>query len=100
MSFPQHLLFVHPLTAKFVDKHRANIIQEVSMVMAITEHLGNMVQPETYSEIQVKAKNQDKLRVLYSILHSGGVRIKAAFYDGLEIHEPNLLGMIYRNTTI
>ncbi|CAL8358651.1 unnamed protein product [Lota lota] len=86
--------------AKFVDNHRANIIQEVSMAMAIIENLGNMVHPETYSEIQAKDKNQDKIRVLYSTtLHSGGVKVKAAFYDGLETHEPNLLEMMNRKSS-
>ncbi|XP_059916151.1 receptor-interacting serine/threonine-protein kinase 3-like [Gadus macrocephalus] len=77
--------------AKFVDNHRAKLIQEVSMVMAITERLGKMVHPETYSKIQAEDTNQDKLRVLYSTLHSGGSRVKAAFYDALETHEPDLL---------
>ena len=82
-----------------MDDHRAKIIQEVSTVMAITEHLGNMVHSETYSEIQATIKKEDQLRVLYSTLRSGGVRVKAAFYDGLETHEPNLLAWIYRNSS-
>ncbi|CAL8296465.1 unnamed protein product [Boreogadus saida] len=77
--------------ARFVDNHRANLIQEVSTVMAITDRLGEMVHPETYSKIQAKDTNQEKLRVLYSTLHSGGLRVKAAFYDALETHEPYLL---------
>ncbi|KAJ3598634.1 hypothetical protein NHX12_002139, partial [Muraenolepis orangiensis] len=78
--------------AQFVDYHRADIIQEVSTAMAITEHLGNMVHPETYSQIQAKDTNQDKIRVLYTTtLHAGGVEVKAAFYDGLEILESSLL---------
>ncbi|CAL8376113.1 unnamed protein product [Arctogadus glacialis] len=77
--------------ATFVDNHRANLIQEVSTVMAITDRLGTMVHPETYSKIQAKDTNQEKLRVLYSTLHSGGLRVKAAFYDALETHEPDLL---------
>ena len=74
-----------------MDNHRPNLIQKVSMVMAITERLGEMVHPETYSNIQAEKTNQDKLRVLYSTLQSGGLRVKAAFYDALEIHEPDLL---------
>ncbi|KAK0151979.1 Receptor-interacting serine/threonine-protein kinase 4 [Merluccius polli] len=86
--------------ANFVDNHRAYIIQKVSMAMAITEELGNMVHPETYSQIQAKATNHDKIRVLYStILHSGGVNVKAAFYDGLETHEPNLLKRMSSNSS-
>lgn len=78
--------------AKFVDRHRPVLTQKVSMALAISEDLGNMVHSETYNLIQAKETDQEKMRVLYSkTLRSGGDKVKAAFYDALEIHEPFLM---------
>lgn len=78
--------------AKFVDDHRATLIQRVSRALTIAEELGDMVHSETYSTIRGKTTAHDQLRVLYSnTLWSGGERVKAAFYDALEKHEPFLM---------
>ncbi|KAK7890994.1 hypothetical protein WMY93_022957 [Mugilogobius chulae] len=78
--------------AKFVDQNRPALIQRVSHALAIAEELGDMVHNETYSLIQAKEKNQDKVRELYSsTLRSGGEKVKAAFYDALKKHEPSLM---------
>ncbi|XP_034735749.1 receptor-interacting serine/threonine-protein kinase 3-like isoform X2 [Etheostoma cragini] len=79
--------------AKFVDKNRAKLIQNVTEVMAITKELGEMVHPEAYLCVEDKQKTtQDKMRVLYSrTLRSGGVAVKAAFYDALKKHHPKLV---------
>lgn len=79
-------------TAKFVDNNRAKLIQSVTEVMAVTEELGNMVHPEAYSCVEAKATTQDKMRVLYNrTFRSGGVVVKAAFYDTLKNHHPELV---------
>ncbi|KAE8296381.1 Receptor-interacting serine/threonine-protein kinase 3 [Larimichthys crocea] len=73
--------------AKFVDDQMADLIQTVSVVMAIVEELGNMVHSETYSEIESKSTSQGKMRELYKmVLRSGGEKVKAAFYDALQKH--------------
>ncbi|XP_054475774.1 receptor-interacting serine/threonine-protein kinase 3-like isoform X2 [Anoplopoma fimbria] len=78
--------------AKFVDDYRAKLIQNVTEVMAITDALGNMVHREAYSVIDAKATSQDKMRVMYQrTLHSGGEEAKAAFYDTLKDHQPDLV---------
>ena len=63
----------------------ATLIQKIKLVMKIAEELGNMVNPETYDNIATKQTNQDQMRLLYrSVLHSGGKKVKAAFYDALK----------------
>ncbi|KAK5867519.1 hypothetical protein PBY51_011998 [Eleginops maclovinus] len=79
--------------AKFVDDNRAKLIQDVSEVMAITDELGDMVHRETLSEIGRKDTiSQQKMRVLFGrTLRSGGKKVKAAFYDALKAHHPDLV---------
>lgn len=77
--------------AKFVDDNKAKLIQNVNEVMAITEELGVMVHRESYSKIEAEVTSHDKMRVLFKILHSGGPKVKAAFYDALEENQPDLV---------
>lgn len=85
-------IFPYFSTAKFVDDNRAVLIQDVSEVMAIAEELGAMVHRETYSVIEAKETSQDKMRVLYQrTLRSGGVVVKAAFFDILKTHQPQIM---------
>ncbi|CAJ1056860.1 receptor-interacting serine/threonine-protein kinase 3-like [Xyrichtys novacula] len=75
--------------AKFVDDKRADLIQVISEVMAITEELGDMVHSETYALIKAKPTSMEKMRLLYSrTLRSGGIAVKAAFFDALKKHHP------------
>uniref|UniRef100_A0A3B4AG61 CARD domain-containing protein n=1 Tax=Periophthalmus magnuspinnatus TaxID=409849 RepID=A0A3B4AG61_9GOBI len=77
---------------EFVDRHRHVLIQRVSNALAIAEELGDMVHNETYNIIQAKETSENRLRVLYSAtLHSGGNKVKAAFYDALKRYEPDLM---------
>ncbi|XP_033996993.1 NACHT, LRR and PYD domains-containing protein 1b allele 3-like [Trematomus bernacchii] len=77
--------------AKFVDRNWAELIQDVSEVMAITEALGDMVHPETLSNIGRQDTSQDKMRMLHGPLHSGGDKVKAAFYDALKAQHLHLV---------
>lgn len=78
--------------AKFVDEKRTVLIQDVSEVMAIVDELGDMVHKETYSLIEAEMTTQRQMRVLYGkTLRSGGQKVKAAFFDALKKHEPNLV---------
>ncbi|KAM9351826.1 receptor-interacting serine/threonine-protein kinase 4-like isoform 1-T2 [Symphorus nematophorus] len=78
--------------AKFVDDNRAVLIQDVYAVMAIAEALGGMVHQEAYSLMAVTATSQEKMRLLYlRAFPPGGVRVKAAFYDALKEHHPELV---------
>ncbi|XP_039665422.1 receptor-interacting serine/threonine-protein kinase 3-like isoform X3 [Perca fluviatilis] len=83
--------------AKFVENNRAELIQRVIEVMAITEELGDMVNPEAYSCVEAKATTQAQMRVLYSgPIRSGGVVVKAAFYNALKKHHPELVKRLGR----
>ncbi|KAK2842177.1 hypothetical protein Q5P01_012377 [Channa striata] len=78
--------------AKFVDDNRAALIQSVSEVMAIAEKLGDMVHGETYSVINSTPTSQGQMRELFQrTLRSGGVKVKAAFYNILREDHPNLV---------
>lgn len=87
-------------TANFVDRNRASLIKSTTKVMEIVEELGDMVQPEACSFIKVQKTSHMQMTELYSgPLHSGGKQVKAAFYDALKKHEPQLvkeLGTIFR----
>ena len=86
------MVLLHFKTEKFVDNNRAMLIQNVSEVLAIAEELGDMVHGETYSLIEAKKTDQDRMRVLYQrTLRSGGEVVKAAFYDALKNNHPKLV---------
>ncbi|KAL1280828.1 hypothetical protein QQF64_015428 [Cirrhinus molitorella] len=78
--------------ARFVDAHWATLVQKVIMVMPIADELwsGGMLQWEPYCKIRAADTNQEKMRVLYEVLHSGGDKVKSAFYSQLEKQEPCL----------
>ncbi|XP_055721947.1 NACHT, LRR and PYD domains-containing protein 1 homolog [Salvelinus fontinalis] len=80
-------------SAQFVDKYRSDLIQRVTMVMPIAEDLlsQNMIHEEVYSNISAARTNQDKMRELFTALHSGGNKVKSTFLSMLREHEPNLV---------
>ncbi|XP_054897820.1 receptor-interacting serine/threonine-protein kinase 3-like isoform X2 [Poeciliopsis prolifica] len=75
-----------------VDDIREAVIQNNTHVMAIAEDLKKreMIQKETYSEIEAKETNEAKMRELYKSLRAADL-VKVAFYDALKKHEPNIL---------
>ncbi|XP_071376091.1 receptor-interacting serine/threonine-protein kinase 3-like isoform X2 [Centroberyx affinis] len=77
--------------AKFVDDHKATLIQDIANVMAIVDDLRDMVHPETYARIQAKETNQEKVRVIYTNTLRSGQKVKAAFYDALIKNELYLM---------
>ncbi|KAM4554239.1 ankyrin repeat and protein kinase domain-containing protein 1-like isoform 2-T2 [Fundulus diaphanus] len=76
----------------FVDDRREYIIQETTDAMAIAKELWDMgmIQKEKYSSIKAKETNEDKMRTLFTTLRQGK-RVKAAFYDALIKHNPEML---------
>ncbi|XP_056600651.1 NACHT, LRR and PYD domains-containing protein 1 homolog isoform X2 [Triplophysa dalaica] len=82
------------ICAQFVDSNWAELVQRVGIaVMPIADELwsNKMLGSESYSKIKVAATNQEKMRVLGDVLHSGGNAVKSAFYSGLEKHAACLL---------
>ncbi|XP_042634371.1 NACHT, LRR and PYD domains-containing protein 1 homolog [Cyprinus carpio] len=78
--------------ARFVDAHWATLVQRVKMVMPIVDELrsGGMLEWEPYCKIRAADTNQERMRELYEVLHSGGDKVKSAFYSQLETQEPCL----------
>ncbi|XP_060785444.1 uncharacterized protein LOC132891662 isoform X2 [Neoarius graeffei] len=79
--------------AEFVDKHRDTLIQKVSSVMEIADTLltKNIIRKENYSEIFNASTSQEKMRILYRCLDSGGMETKAEFYRLVKKKEPFLV---------
>ncbi|XP_016385360.1 NACHT, LRR and PYD domains-containing protein 3-like [Sinocyclocheilus rhinocerous] len=78
--------------ARVVDEHWATFVQRVKMVMPIVDELRSrgMLEWEPYCKISTADTNQKKMRELYEVLHSGGDKVKSAFYSQLERQEPCL----------
>ncbi|KAM9854753.1 receptor-interacting serine/threonine-protein kinase 3-like [Aulostomus maculatus] len=77
--------------AKFISEKRSVLIQNISEVMVIVDELGDMVHAETYARIEAKDTNQDQVRELYQRTLRSGSKVKAAFYDALKKHQPELV---------
>ncbi|KAM4601471.1 apoptosis-associated speck-like protein containing a CARD [Polymixia lowei] len=71
----------------FVDKHRSELIQRVSLIDPILDKLldRNVIDQEAYNVIKCKPTTQDKMRTLYDgPLHTCGNRGKDIFYEILD----------------
>ncbi|XP_013867801.1 receptor-interacting serine/threonine-protein kinase 4 [Austrofundulus limnaeus] len=77
--------------ATFIDDMRPELIQRTSQVMAVVEELRKRVHSEAYSMIRAEKTSQDKMRELYGTTLRSGESAKAAFYDALKKHEPDLM---------
>ncbi|XP_062380777.1 NACHT, LRR and PYD domains-containing protein 1 homolog [Sardina pilchardus] len=81
---------------EFVDAHRAELIQRVTMVMAVADELlsQGMLHRERYAEVlalSTRNTTMQAMRQLDGVVHSGGPAVKRAFYTALHKHEPCLL---------
>ncbi|XP_043074850.1 NACHT, LRR and PYD domains-containing protein 1 homolog [Puntigrus tetrazona] len=78
--------------ARFVDAHWAEIVQKINVVMPIADELWaeDLMHWEPYCKIRAERTNQEKMRELYKVLHSGGDKAKSDFYSRLEKHESRL----------
>lgn len=78
---------------QFVDEHRAELIQRVTMVMPLADRLRTkgMLHKEAYDEIRAERTSQDKMRRLFTTLDSGGDQMKSFFFSLLQKHERPVL---------
>ncbi|XP_016408561.1 uncharacterized protein LOC107740602 isoform X2 [Sinocyclocheilus rhinocerous] len=79
--------------SEFVNNHRRHLIQKVTSVMEIADGLRakGMITTEMYNEVHVTEPCQNKMRVLWKALDSGGASVKAEFYRLLKEKEPHLV---------
>ncbi|XP_076867062.1 NACHT, LRR and PYD domains-containing protein 1b allele 3-like isoform X2 [Brachyhypopomus gauderio] len=79
--------------AAFVNTHREELIQRVSSVMEIADGLQSksMISDEMYSSIQAARTSQERMRILYQALTSGGRAVEEEFYGILKQKQPFLL---------
>ncbi|XP_051719255.1 NACHT, LRR and PYD domains-containing protein 1 homolog isoform X2 [Ctenopharyngodon idella] len=77
------------MECEFVKKHRDELIQRVSSVMAIADGLRtkDMIPDEMYSKVHAVEPRQEKTRLLLDALDSGGSSVKAEFYRLLKEKE-------------
>lgn len=86
--------FVSPLGSYFVDTHRAQLIQRVTVVEPILDVLlrERVIHQEAYNRILANAVAQDRMRELYRILGpEGNTRSKEIFFQALKDNEPMLV---------
>uniref|UniRef100_A0A3B4C4M0 CARD domain-containing protein n=1 Tax=Pygocentrus nattereri TaxID=42514 RepID=A0A3B4C4M0_PYGNA len=79
--------------AEFVDEYRNMLIQRVPSVMGIADQLRSkkMIPAEIHGNIQTEKTSQDQMRILYSVLDSGGRAAKEEFYEILKTMMPSLV---------
>ncbi|KAM9440443.1 NACHT, LRR and PYD domains-containing protein 1b allele 3-like isoform 1-T1 [Clarias gariepinus] len=80
--------------AYFMDQHRETLIQRVPSVMEIADCLKskNMISDEIYNKMNVPSlTSQQQMRLLYSVLNSGGKAVKQEVYKIIRKKMPGLV---------
>ncbi|XP_072273268.1 NACHT, LRR and PYD domains-containing protein 1a allele 5-like isoform X2 [Pyxicephalus adspersus] len=79
--------------AKFVDKHREQLIQWVSLVDPILDSLvaQELLNNEEYDTIRSKKTTQEQMRELFRIIRGWGMTQKIKVCEALEEHNPTLI---------
>ncbi|XP_073712136.1 NACHT, LRR and PYD domains-containing protein 1 homolog isoform X4 [Misgurnus anguillicaudatus] len=81
------------MATEFVDKHRDQLVQKVISVMSIADCLKgkDMISSELYGKLNAAQTDQEKMRILFKVLDSGGREVKYEFYIQLEKREKHLV---------
>lgn len=78
---------------ELLDKHRGQLIQRVTSVMEIADCLMSkyMITSEMYKKVHSAEPRQEKMRIVFDVLESGGSAVKAEFCRLLKEKEPHLV---------
>ncbi|XP_037389460.1 uncharacterized protein LOC108437061 [Pygocentrus nattereri] len=92
-GYDQRKFLRSKMGAEFVDEYRNMLIQRVPSVMGIADQLRSkkMIPAEIHGNIQTEKTSQDQMRILYSVLDSGGRAAKEEFYEILKTMMPSLV---------
>uniref|UniRef100_A0A3B4DK53 CARD domain-containing protein n=1 Tax=Pygocentrus nattereri TaxID=42514 RepID=A0A3B4DK53_PYGNA len=84
-----------------VMNNRAALVQRVSLVLPLADELlsKRILYNEAYSRIQTQKTPQDKMRMLFSFVESGGRAAKTAFYLALKRQQPYLMEELENQNT-
>ncbi|XP_065118189.1 NACHT, LRR and PYD domains-containing protein 1 homolog [Paramisgurnus dabryanus] len=79
--------------SEFLDKQRDQLIQRVTSVMEIADCLMSkyMITSEMYKKVHTAEPRQEKMRIVFDVLDSGGSAVKAEFCRLLKEKEPHLV---------
>ncbi|XP_019344090.2 apoptosis-associated speck-like protein containing a CARD [Alligator mississippiensis] len=76
----------------FIDRHREQLIQRVTVVDALLDKLyGPVLDEEQYQRIRAGATNQDKMRRLYDLMPSWDRACKDCLYRALKVQHKHLV---------
>ncbi|KAL7834357.1 hypothetical protein SRHO_G00286040 [Serrasalmus rhombeus] len=92
-GYDQRKFLRSKMGAEFVDEYRNMLIQRVSSVMEIADHLlsKKMIRAEMYANIKTGRTSQEQMKILYIALDSGGTAVKQEFYEILKTMMPFLV---------
>ncbi|XP_050957954.1 uncharacterized protein LOC127159050 [Labeo rohita] len=78
-------------------RYMPRLIRRVSSAMEIADGLmaKNMITNEIYSKVRAVVTPQERMRLLWDALNSGGDSVKAEFYRLLKENEPHLVNELY-----
>ncbi|XP_006002253.1 apoptosis-associated speck-like protein containing a CARD [Latimeria chalumnae] len=85
--------------AEFVDQYRIELIQRVTMVCPILDHLlsKRVINDGTYDKIRNISTSQEQMRELYTTSRAWGTAGKEEFYKAIERENPYLVDDLRKN---
>ncbi|RXN25369.1 nuclear body protein SP140 isoform X1 [Labeo rohita] len=94
---PRRILLTESEFVNNILRYMPRLIRRVSSAMEIADGLmaKNMITNEIYSKVRAVVTPQERMRLLWDALNSGGDSVKAEFYRLLKENEPHLVNELY-----